>query len=77
MCTVKPILFIGKGGHVKIYPAPEEAYTHESWEILVDIEDEVNSWGVRHDLIDPCCWYFGLSAVVSSRTQRLGSQSTT
>lgn len=38
--------FTGKGGQIKIYPAPEEEYTHESWEILVDLEDELNDWGV-------------------------------
>lgn len=47
-------MFVGKGGHVKIYPAPEDAYTHGAWEILIDIEDEVNSWGVRHSLFDSC-----------------------
>eukprot|EP00752_Nemacystus_decipiens_P002207 g2098.t1 len=38
-------LFAGKGGEVKIYPAPEEEFTHASWEILVDLEDEINDWG--------------------------------
>lgn len=36
---------------MKIYPAPEEEYTHESWEILVDLEDDLNDWGVRHGSI--------------------------
>ncbi|CBJ30919.1 conserved unknown protein [Ectocarpus siliculosus] len=35
----------GKAGHVKIYPAPESAHTHGSWEIFVDIKDDVNAWG--------------------------------
>ncbi|CAM9247557.1 unnamed protein product [Ectocarpus sp. 12 AP-2014] len=39
------VLVFGKAGHVKIYPAPESAHTHGSWEILVDIKDDVNAWG--------------------------------
>lgn len=38
---------------MKIYPAADEAYTHTSWEILVDIEEDVNDWAVRHDLLPP------------------------
>lgn len=49
------VLIIGKGGVVKIYPAADELYTFEalpgddrkSYTTLVDISDEVNTWGVR------------------------------
>lgn len=48
------VLLIGKGGVVGIYPAADDMYTfvaergedRESYEILVDISEEVNSWGV-------------------------------
>lgn len=43
---------------MKIYPAPEEEYAHGSWEILVDLEDETNDWGVRHRLANNLVFFF-------------------
>ncbi len=57
---------------MKIYPAPEEEYAYGSWEILVDLEDETNDWGVRHGLATIVV--FLVPAVVSSQRPYRGRQ---
>lgn len=69
------LLFAGKSGKVKIYPAPEEEYTHDSWEILVDLEDDLNDWGVRKIRFDlVACG--ALAIIFSWQGKRLGSRQT-